>query len=97
MKHRIAAQTSRFHPSITQFFLSLPLSCCTPDCPFTGQCVGLSNFRAFYLFLCYGLLGISYACYMSYAPFKLCFLASFGVEAEEWQRTSGPLCEKVGE
>lgn len=32
-----------------------------PYSPFTGQCVGLANFRHFYIWLCWGMFAMGYA------------------------------------
>ena len=85
----------------TRFLLSLFV-----DCPFTGNCVGLSTFRSFYLWVCFGLLGITYASYISFWPFKYCWydgIPPHGVDASakdlyklEWNHLRGDMCQRLG-
>lgn len=46
-------------------------------CPFTGNCVGLENYRYFILLLIYAIAGLSYAMWMTYPYFKSCHLPTF--------------------
>ena len=43
-------------------------------CPFTGGCVGANNYRHFLLFALHCWVGCTYACALSYAPFRDCVL-----------------------
>jgi hypothetical protein len=74
------------------------------DCPFTGNCVGLTTFRSFYLWVCYGFIGISYACFISFLPFKYCwydglFTSKHGdvtTLKAAWTAEHGELCARLG-
>ena len=79
-------------------------NCCVElmdhHCPFTGNCVGRGNFRVFYLWVCYGVAGVCYACVMSFVPFERCFLQPFlagsGDAKALWQSNHGLLCARLG-
>ena len=43
-------------------------------CPLTNNCVGLNNFAYFYLFLLYCSLGLVFAAYLTYRPFRACMM-----------------------
>ena len=58
-------------------------------CPFTGNCIGLSNFSHFYLTLFYSMLGLGYAVLVSFSYFGDCiFLAWRAVSKNEEMCTS---------
>jgi len=41
-------------------------------CPFTASCIGINNYKYFYLFLFYAMLGTFYAFLLTLYPYKLC-------------------------
>ncbi|KAF2075323.1 hypothetical protein CYY_003352 [Polysphondylium violaceum] len=43
-------------------------------CPFISNCVGKANHHYFFLFLAWTCIGVLYACFMSYYPFRDCLL-----------------------
>jgi len=43
-------------------------------CPFIAGCVGKGNHRHFFLFLLYLWFGVVYAAYISFGPFKRCYI-----------------------
>ena len=55
-------------------------------CPFTGGCVGQRNFRFFALFALHGWAGTSYACALSWPPFRDCVWRQLEVASLGWAR-----------
>eukprot|EP01132_Coremiostelium_polycephalum_P005026 gene5026-6255_t len=43
-------------------------------CPFISNCVGSKNHHHFIIFLCMLLVGVGYACFLSYFPFRDCLM-----------------------
>jgi len=59
-------------------------------CPFTGGCVGQRNFRFFLLFALHGWAGMSYACALSWPPFRDCVWRQLDVPSLGWARMPPP-------
>mmetsp|Transcript_834 Transcript_834/g.1920 ORF Transcript_834/g.1920 Transcript_834/m.1920 type:complete len:363 (-) Transcript_834:60-1148(-) len=53
-------------------------------CPFTGGCVGLTNFRFFLVFALHGTIGMGYASYLSWWPFRDCVLRRIRIPVLGW-------------
>lgn len=67
-------------------------------CPFTGGCIGSNNFRFFVLFCVHCSLGMGYACYLSFFPFRDCVLHQCTIPALGLYRVPPPdveACEKM--
>ena len=59
-------------------------------CPFTGGCVGQGNFRFFLLFAVHGWAGTSYACALSWPPFRDCVWRQLELPSLGWARVPPP-------
>ena len=53
-------------------------------CPFTGGCVGRHNYRFFLLFSWHGTLGMAYATWLAWWPFRDCVLRQLSLPALGW-------------
>src|SRR5207248_348420 len=59
------------------FHCSICGKCCIlfdHHCPFTGNCVGINNFKYFYLWLTYCVVGLIYCNILSFQAFYYCIL-----------------------
>jgi hypothetical protein len=59
-------------------------------CPFTGGCIGESNFRHFFLFILHGTLGMTYGSALTWQFFSECVLSQLRSEALGWERRIPP-------
>ena len=59
-------------------------------CPFTGGCVGLHNYRFFLLFSWHGTLGMAYATWLSWWPFRDCVLRQLSLPSLGWAPVPPP-------
>jgi len=68
-------------------------------CPFTGGCIGLRNFRYFLVFALHAWLGMGYASYLSWWPFRDCVLTQITAPRIGWVAFPPPdesLCRSLG-
>lgn len=67
-------------------------------CPFTGNCIGLSNYSYFYLWLFYSTLGLGYSVTVFFVYFGECFFLAWKdhVQSDEMRRVCANL-EPYGE
>lgn len=61
-------------------------------CPLTNNCVGLNNFAYFYLFLFYCSLGLIFAGFLTYRPFKACMIGAASANGYSLRK-----CKDLGE
>lgn len=64
-----------------------------------NNCIGLTNYVYYFLFLIYGFVGLLYSLYMLYGPFHACYIHdhTFSNVSLEYPALSEHICNGIGE
>ena len=64
-----------------------------------NNCIGLTNYVYYFLFLIYGFVGLLYSLYMLYGPFHACYIHNhaFSKVSLEYPGLSEQVCHELGE